>query len=175
MRPGDVALRAMRAFILTTTAALAASGAASAACVRAEHGQFDFWVGRWEVSPTGQDRVVARSLIEKLYDGYVIRENWAPLKGPAGGSLSGYDPVRKAWRQTWADGSGGWADFQGGRDGPAMVLTGAWPTGDDKARTVRMTYSQLPDGAVRQRGEESLDGGKTWTPSFDFTYRRAAE
>ena len=27
------------------------------------------------------------------------------------------------------------------------------------------------DGSVRQFGEQSTDEGKTWTPSFDLTYR----
>jgi hypothetical protein len=31
----------------------------------------------------------------------------------------------------------------------------------------------LPDGSVRQLGLQSVDQGKTWQPSFDFTYRRA--
>jgi hypothetical protein len=34
-----------------------------------------------------------------------------------------------------------------------------------------MSYSQNADGSVRQFGEQSTDGGKTWSPSFDFTYR----
>ena len=29
-----------------------------------------------------------------------------------------------------------------------------------------------PDGTVRQHADLSRDGGKTWTPSYDFTYRR---
>jgi hypothetical protein len=36
---------------------------------------------------------------------------------------------------------------------------------------VRMSYSRNADGSVRQLGEQSTDDGKSWTPSFDFTYR----
>ena len=36
-----------------------------------------------------------------------------------------------------------------------------------------MTYTPAGDGAVRQFGETSDDGGKTWSPSFDFIYRQA--
>ena len=39
------------------------------ACTAAEHRQFDFWVGYWDVYPTGKDKLVAHSLIEKLYAG----------------------------------------------------------------------------------------------------------
>lgn len=36
------------------------------ACETPEHRQFDFWVGRWDVYPTGTDRLIAHSLVEKL-------------------------------------------------------------------------------------------------------------
>jgi hypothetical protein len=143
-----------------------------APCADAEHGQFDFWVGRWTVTPTGKDRVVADSLIEKVY-GCGIRENWMPKNHQDGGSLSIYVPADRGWRQTWIDSSGSRVDFEGAWDGQAMVLTGDWPGPDGKPNLVRMTYTKGVDGSVRQAGVASKDGGKTWLPSFDFTYRRA--
>jgi len=145
----------------------------SAACVDPEHRQFDFWVGRWSVSPTGQRKVVATSLIEGLYGGCAIRETWMPAGQPGGGSLSSYVPAERAWRQTWVDSSGARAEFKGGWDGQAMLLTGPWPLPDGRARLVRMTYTPGPDGTVRQAGEASFDDGRTWRPTFDFTYRKA--
>lgn len=155
------------------TAQTAASAAAPSACAAPEFRQFDFWVGRWDVYPTGQEKLVAHSLIERLYDGCAIRENWMPLKGGGGGSLSNYVAREKGWRQTWLDSSGARVEFTGGWNGVAMVITGDWPgavtPGQDAL--VRMTYTHNPDGSVRQFGEASTDGGKTWTPNFDFTYR----
>ena len=46
---------------------------------------------------------------------------------------------------------------------------GAQKPGQDAL--VRMTYSKLDSGAVRQKGEISTDKGATWKPFFDFTYR----
>jgi len=145
------------------------------ACADAEHGQFDFWVGRWSVSPTAKPgTVVAASLIEKVY-GCGIRENWMPkVANGDGGSLSIYVPAQKAWRQTWIDASGSYVDFKGRWDGHAMVLTGEWPTPAGVPQLTRMTYTMGADGSVRQAGTVSKDGGKSWTPSFDFTYRKAA-
>ena len=144
-------------------------------CTSAESRQFDFWVGHWDVYPTGKDNLVAHSLVERLYQGCAIRENWMPLKGGGGGSLNSYVPSEKIWRQTWVDSSGVRVDFKGGIRGKAMVLEGPWaksgPKGEDGI--VRMTYTANADGSVRQRGEVSLDGGKTWQPSFDFTYKPA--
>ena len=141
---------------------------AKPACEAAEHRQFDFWVGRWQVSPTGKNQVVAESLIERVYNGCGVRENWMPKNGQDGGSLNIYLPAEKVWRQTWIDSSGTRADFTGGWNGKAMVITGKWG-----GPLVRMTYTPNADGSVRQAGEQSTDDGKTWKPTFDFTYRKA--
>ena len=55
----------------------------------------------------------------------------------------------------------------------AIVLTGSWPGSGPKGEDglTRMTYSPLPQGAVRQHGEFSADGGASWVTTFDFTYR----
>lgn len=163
-----------------TLVALAAASTAQAApptpaavCTGAEHRQFDFWVGSWDVYTSGTDNRIARSLIEKLYSGCTIRENWMPLKGDGGGSLNMYDPADRRWRQTWQDSSNGRVIFEGGSVDGKIVLTGFWKNaaGPGKDGLVRMTYSRLADGAVRQLGEISSDHGLSWGPFFDLTYK----
>lgn len=146
------------------------------ACATPTHRALDFWVGRWDVYPTGTDKVIAHSLIERLYGGCAIRENWMPIGKEGGGSLSSYDPKAGAWRQTWVDSSGATVEFRGGAQGSAMVLTGPWSDvlGPGKSALIRMTYTPEAGGAVRQKGEASSDQGKTWQQNFDFTYRPAA-
>ena len=145
-------------------AAAAPTPSAAAACTAPEFHQLDFWVGRWDVyGPKGKQ--VAHSLIEKVY-GCGIRENWMPLSNPGGGSLSIYVPAEKHWEQFWIDSAGSRASFTGGWNGSAMVITGKWG-----GPLVRMSYNKNADGSVRQFGEQSTDEGKTWAPSFDFTYR----
>jgi hypothetical protein len=144
------------------------------ACIGPEHRQFDFWVGEWTVTPTGKTNVVASSLIEKLYGGCAVRENWMPLKGTAGGSLNNY--YGGQWRQTWVDAANSRVDFAGALVDGKMVLTGEWKgvLGPGKDALIRMTYSKNADGTVRQHGEQSTDGGKSWSTNFDFTYRPKA-
>ena len=158
---------------------LAASPASAQApgCGLAQHRQFDFWVGRWDVYPTGQAKQVARSLIEKLYGGCVIRENWMPVSGTPGGSLNTYDPATKKWHQEWMDASNARVSFVGEYAVDRMVLTGFWKgaQGPGKDGLVRMTYTRVEDGAVRQYGEISTNQGATWKPFFDFTYRPVPE
>ena len=142
-----------------------AAGTPAAPCAATEYHQLDFWVGHWDVYPTGKNKLVAHSLIESVY-GCGIRENWMPLSNQPGGSLSVYVPSEKHWEQFWIDSSGSRAFFTGGWDGKAMVITGKWG-----GPLVRMSYSKNDDGSVRQFGEQSTDDGKSWTPQFDFTYR----
>jgi len=160
----------MTVFGLLATPASAQQGAptpAPAACSAPEYHQLDFWAGRWDVyNPKGV--MVAHSLIEPVY-GCGIRENWMPLSKPGGGSLSIYVPGEKRWEQFWIDSSGSRAFFTGGWNGKAMVISGKWG-----GPLVRMSYSKNADGSVRQFGEQSIDEGKNWSPSFDFTYRPAA-
>ncbi len=144
-------------------------------CTTPEHRQFDFWVGRWDVYPTGTDQLVAHSLIERLYDGCVIREHWMPLGGAGGGSLNSWVPGERRWRQLWADDRNSWRDFSGGMEGGAMVLTADVTLPDGRPAMTRMRFTREPGGAVRQLGSQSADGGRTWTDQYDFTYRPARE
>lgn len=142
-------------------------------CATAEHRQFDFWVGSWDVYRTGTLELVARSTIEKLYGDCAIRENWAPFSQIDGGSLSIYLPDEKLWKQTWVDAENSRVEYSGAFSGGKMVMTGSWktrPGAASRSRTSRMTF--YPEsGTVRQIGEYSLDNGKTWVPEYDFTYR----
>ena len=159
--------------LLAQAAAAQATPPPPPPCDGESHAALDFWVGDWDVYPNGRDNLVAHSKIEKLYNGCAIRENWMPLRGNGGGSLSGFDPVTKRWHQTWIGSAPGVVRFDGGPSDGKMVLTGWWPgsgpNGEDGL--TRMTYSQIENGAVRQFGEFSEDHGLTWRPSFDFVYR----
>ena len=143
------------------------------ACTTPEHRQFDFWVGRWDVYPTGTERLVAHSLIENLYDGCAIRENWMPLRGSGGGSLNSWIPAEHRWHQLWADSSNEYKQFIGGMEGEAMILTATSTGADGRPTLERMRFTREAGGAVRQLGTASTDGGATWQPRYDFTYRPA--
>lgn len=163
---------------IATALLLAQASSAQAAppppppCADAAHAAFDFWVGEWDVYQNGKDTLVAHSKIEKLYGGCAIRENWMPLKGTGGGSLSNLEPSGR-WHQTWLSSSPGRVEFDGGPVGGKMVLTGWWPGSGPKGEDglTRMTYSRVEGNAVRQFGEFSADQGLTWQTSFDLIYR----
>lgn len=140
-------------------------------CASEAHAGFDFWVGEWDVYPTGKASKVADSVIERANNGCAIIEHWKPLNGQSGTSLNHYDPRTGSWYQKWVGSGGGAVEFSGGVAGGVMVLTGNWPSPQVPHQLIRMTYTPNADGSVRQFGEGSIDHGLTWSTSFDFTYR----
>jgi hypothetical protein len=153
----------------------ASAGAALAdasPCGSAAHHQFDFWIGRWDVFETQTGKPAGRSLIERIYDGCALRENWSE-PGFTGGSLNHYSTEDGRWRQTWTDSAGAWREFVGGLEGGRMVLV--WRVPSSRAEPgqvqVRMTFTPEPGGEVRQYSDVSKDGGRTWRLRYDYTYR----
>jgi len=141
-------------------------------CETPEHRQFDFWVGKWDVYRTDTDQLVAHSLIEKLYGGCAVRENWMPIGGTGGGSLNSWRPAERKWHQAWTDSGNNWNEYAGGIDGGLMVLTGSSAKAGGAAVPVRITY-EAKAGNVVQTGYQSADGGKTWSLTYQFLYRPA--
>ncbi|HMJ08259.1 MAG TPA: tetratricopeptide repeat protein [Pyrinomonadaceae bacterium] len=137
-----------------------------------EFRQFDFWIGEWNAK-NAAGLTVGTSSIQLILNQCVIFENWnTPLN--SGKSFSIFDVKDKRWHQTWVDDKGTLTHYTGDlRDGK-MIYISESITGGTKT-LAKMTYSKLPNGDVRQFGEASSDDGKTWKPTFDFTYVRKNE
>ncbi len=140
-------------------------------CSGPEHRQFDFWIGRWEVTDA-DGRVVGRNRIEAVYDGCGLREEWTSTNGWRGGSLTLFDHARDRWHQSWIDQSGRLLLLDGGLDGADMVLSGTVPGDDGEVVLHEIRWTPLPDGRVRQRWRTSTDGGATWEEAFVGFYSR---
>lgn len=154
---------------------IAATGAIAqpAPCAAPEHHQFDFWIGSWNVVDARTGENAGSSLIESLYGGCVLRENWSE-PGFAGGSLNIYAESDGRWHQTWVDQSGALREFVGGLAGGKMVLVAHSRTpGANEPVLVRLTFAPNPDGSVRQYSDYSKDAGATWNFRYDYLYKRA--
>lgn len=166
----------MTAWVLAGVAASAPQVAAeqAPACRSAEHRQFDFWVGRWDVFDGSSGDRVGSSVIESLYGGCALREHWSQ-PGFSGGSLNAYSGADGQWHQTWVDQAGALREFTGGMQGAAMVLVARSRVrqAPDRPALVRMTFTPNADGSVRQYSDYSFDDGATWALRYDYVYRRA--
>lgn len=145
-------------------------------CAAAEHRQFDFWIGDWQVTrPDGKPAGTSR--ITRILNGCVLLEEWSGAGGGTGKSFNLYDRRHKQWHQTWVDGSGSLLHLAGGVDATgAMVMSNEQPA-PSGAGTVhnRITWTPRSATEVRQHWESSTDGGATWTTVFDGTYRKVRE
>lgn len=140
-----------------------------------EYRQLDFWIGEWDVTSSGA--IAGENRIERILGDCVIYENWTGAQGVSGKSFNIWDSTTKEWRQTWVDSSGTLTEYRGHFvDGTmAYLAEGLIPGPDGKlTKTLqKMTFFDQK-GTVRQLGENSTDGGKTWTVAYDLLYTRKA-
>ena len=137
----------------------------------AERRRFDFWTGVWDVA-TKEGVQVGRSDVHVVSGGCGLLENWTSLGGPTGKSLNAYNPQTRQWQQFWVGQGGLVTEYRESEwNGPSLsfIARPAASTGP----TLRLTFTPLGDGSVRQHGEQSTDGGKTWTTTYDLYYHRS--
>ena len=137
--------------------------------------EFDFWIGEWNVYPTGGYRRSGRSVIQRTDGGCTIVENWTSLNSPlsyTGKSLNFFNQATGAWQQYWRGSAGDYLFSDEGvyKDGAMRFKI---KNKDAKGEFIAnfIFYNQGPD-RVRQFQERSYDSGKTWQTSLDLTYIR---
>ena len=138
----------------------------------AEANAFDFWLGRWEVRAT-DGTLIGHNTITKRDGGCSIQERWEGSGGSSGSSVSFYLPSRKEWRQVWTGSSGTMFDITGEAGNGTMHLEGSIEYAEpNRVVAFRGTWTEGPDGRVRQRLEEFDLIAQTWVVWFDGFYRR---
>ncbi len=143
-------------------------------CMGDKHArEFDFWIGEWDVYPTGAGNIVGHSLIEMISGGCALLENW-DSPNSTGKSINFIDPVTNKWKQSWAGSyAQGIQEFVDGEysDG-AMRFTFETTDAKGTKQIGRFMFFNVSADTVRQFNETSSDNGKTWTTNYDFTYVR---
>lgn len=130
----------------------------AAGCQASEHRQFDFWEGAWAVGGSTNDLI-------SLLGGCILEENWSSAS-ERGTSFNMYDARSGLWNQVWVDTNDLTLVTVGGLVDTRMVLAGRY-----RGTSQRITWTPL-NGNVRQHGENSVNGGASWTTSYDLTYTR---
>jgi hypothetical protein len=133
-----------------------------------EYKKLDFWLGEWDVFVNGAK--TATSSITKSEGGCTLHEDYKTLNSYFGRSMNYYDPTDKKYTQIWIDkfngiikfkeveARKGYLKFQA--DGGGGTLTNMDYTLDETT------------GNVTQTMDNSKDGGKTWTSSFNGVYKK---
>jgi hypothetical protein len=138
--------------------------------------EFDFWIGDWDVRPTGQPATgpAARNTVTLDDNNCVVTEHWSAPSGSEGQSFNIYDRSYGEWRQTWVDNVGGQHDYRGHLIGKNMVYVGDTPAPNGARGRIptRLTFFHIGPDSVRQFSETSSDSGRTWQVAYDLIYVR---
>jgi hypothetical protein len=139
-----------------------------------EQHQFDFWIGKWEVT-AASGTVAGHSRIEPIAGGCGISEHWDGTSGSRGVSYNAWDPSSAHWHQFWLCNTPGDVLYlEGGMEQDRMVMQGTRANpATGKPQRQRITWTPNADGTVRQLWDTSDDDGKTWVVSFDGMYRKS--
>ncbi|HEY7235959.1 MAG TPA: hypothetical protein VH539_17510 [Gemmatimonadaceae bacterium] len=139
---------------------------------RSESHLFDFWIGEWKVV-NAQGQAAGKSSVQQILSQCVIFENWTDRQGGEGKSFNAYNTDVQMWQQFWTDQYGRVTEYRESERTPEGGLRFlAHQILSKQPSLIRMTFTPIDKNTVRQFGETSTDGGKTWTTSFDLYYHR---
>lgn len=138
---------------------------------RPEFRQFDFWIGEWNVKNT-QGLPVGQSSVQLILGDCIIFENWSSGAGSNGKSFNIFDTTDGKWHQTWVSDKGVFTHYIGESSGDGRLVYIADTVFNGQKGKLRMTFTRLDGGDVRQHGESSSDDGKTWQTRYDLIYSR---
>lgn len=149
------------------------------ACDSAEAGQFDFWVGEWNLTWSagqggGQDPGKGSNVISRELDGCAIHEHFqSETSDLVGRSYSVWVAPAAQWRQTWVDNQGGYIALTGGwRDGTMDLRTAMRPGQSGGWVQYRMVFRDITPNALTWDWAVSQDSGATWQTQWRINYRR---
>lgn len=169
-------LRVPLVFCLGVATLASGSGAlpaSSAKCPALEYRQFDFWLGDWDTFEVVGDTAtsIARAHVDLIAGGCAVHELYEQTDGLIGDSILSFDPVRKAWQQTWVTNGGTSMVLTGAFKDGAVTLAGEYHSGSGKNLPHRITW-KVEGGGVRESAVLSKDDGKTWEPAFDVLFKK---
>lgn len=138
-------------------------------CVDEAARQFDFLIGDWIVTKTGDADPLAKVTVTRVADGCALLETVTPLRGVSGEALFDYDADATLWRMNQVSGDGEILQLQGGLQEGQMVLEGD-VTGTAKHQLVRITFASNGE-TIHESAVKSSDG-RVWSAWFARDYGR---
>ncbi|NND00512.1 MAG: hypothetical protein HKN85_10055 [Gammaproteobacteria bacterium] len=166
-------VKLFKIFLLLIWSINAGAQGDSLPCDTENNNAFDFFVGEWRVTdPAGKH--AGDSVIDKIQDGCVIRENWRSAQSKyTGTSYNFYNRDAGQWEQIWLDNQGGRLHLKGQKKENQMILVSdERPNKEGLPTFNRITWTDNADGSVRQYWEV-VSQGKPVTVAFDGLYKAA--
>ena len=135
-------------------------------------GDLDFWVGNWEVR-LADGTLVGHNQVTRQDGGCAVLEQWRGSGGSAGTSVNYFIPSLGQWRQVWVGSGGTLVDMLGGSIDGGMRMEGTIEYVVSKqVLAFRGSWTENPDGVVRQLLEQFDVNSGGWQTWFDGYYRR---
>ncbi len=132
--------------------------------------ELDYWIGEWDVYPTGGANLVGFSKIESVSQGCAILENWTSLINThEGKSLNYYNSEKGYWEQHW---QGSLDDRQTFTKGILKENAMRFEFIDKEGLKGTLTFFKLDDNTVRQYSETQKEANGDLLPAYDLTYKR---
>src|ERR1041385_3383876 len=123
--------------------------------------RFDFWIGEWNVE-TRAGQPAGKSSVQRVSGGCGLLENWTAPNGSTGKSLNTYNPELGQWQQFWVGQFGAVTEYRESEwHGDTLVFHATSHPNAGTEQLLRLSFTPLPGGSVRQFGEASKDHGKT--------------
>lgn len=134
------------------------------------HRAFDFWIGEWNVTVSGQ--FAGTNKITPILGGCALFEEWSSAAGGGGKSFNYFDPGYDHWRQIWIGDNGSFIEFTGkARDGGIFYTAKTINPADKSVTHHKFEFTPNGDGSVRQFWQISPDRGN-WSTVWDGHYTR---
>lgn len=143
-------------------------------CSSAQAGQFDFWVGAWDVTWQGASGPLRGTNTVTKQAGCVIVEHFdGPLgiQGYIGNSAAAWVPSLGKWQQNYVDTTGFAGTYVGGMEGSGFILYRA-TLGGAIANTGRLVWKDITAERLTWTNDRSTDNGATWQVGLVITYTR---
>ena len=139
----------------------------------ADYGEFDFWLGSWDVY-VGEQKA-GDNIITKEEGGCLVMEKWTDAAGNTGQSYNFYNPDTAKWRQVWVS-NYMTIDYEGGltEDGSMELIGEITYFHNQKTLELLGRWTLQDDGTVRQYFEQFDEEKGEMVPIFTGIYHRKA-
>lgn len=138
--------------------------------VRSDFRYLDFFVGDWDLQIQGQS--IQTTNVRLDLAGCVVLQDDSVQNGYQAKATHFYNADLGKWQQTYIDTRGEFALWTGEVKDGVLTYRREAVAANGATTSHRSTFTKMEADRIHQVYEQSTDGGKTWTTTFDAFYVR---